>query len=61
MTIADNLHSGGKVQSMKQVLTLVVKLQPTPEQASKLAATLQVNDNTNPKLTNKIALQSLTG
>jgi len=53
---------------MKQVLTLVVKLQPTPEQASKLAATLQVfadacnyvNDNTHPKLTNKIALQSLT-
>ncbi|WP_448533901.1 hypothetical protein [Parathermosynechococcus lividus] len=57
---------GGKVPTMKQVLTLVVKLQPTPEQASKLAATLQVladacnyvNDNTHPKLTNKIALQS---
>ncbi|NJM56233.1 MAG: IS200/IS605 family element transposase accessory protein TnpB [Synechococcales cyanobacterium RU_4_20] len=53
---------------MKQVLTIVVKLQPTPEQVSKLEATLQsfadacnyVNDNTNPKLTNKIALQSLT-
>ncbi len=53
---------------MKQVLTIVVKFQPTPEQASKLAATLQVfadacnyvNDNTNPKLTNKVALQSLT-
>ena len=53
---------------MKQVLTVVVKLQPTPEQVIKLDATLQafadacnyVNDNTNPKLTNKIALQSLT-
>jgi putative transposase len=53
---------------MKQVLTIVVKLQPTSEQVSKLEATLQafadacncVNDNTNPKLTNKIALQSLT-
>jgi putative transposase len=53
---------------MKQVLTVVVKLQPTPEQVSKIEATLQafadacnyVNDNTNPKLTNKIALQSLT-
>jgi putative transposase len=53
---------------MKQVLTIVCKLQPTSEQVSKLEATLQafadacnyVNDNTNPKLTNKIALQSLS-
>lgn len=53
---------------MKQVLTVVVKLQPTPEQVLKMDATLQafsdachyVNDQTNPKLTNKIALQSLT-
>jgi IS605 OrfB family transposase len=53
---------------MKQVLTIVVKLQPTPEQVTKLEATLQafadacnyVNEQTNPKLTNKIAIQSLT-
>lgn len=53
---------------MKQVLTIVAKLQPTPEQASKMDATLQafadacnyVNDNTDPKLTNKITLQALT-
>ncbi|WP_446383473.1 RNA-guided endonuclease InsQ/TnpB family protein [Coleofasciculus chthonoplastes] len=53
---------------MKQVLTIVVKLQPSPEQVSKLEATLQafadacnyVNEHTNPKLTNKIAIQSLT-
>lgn len=53
---------------MKQVLTIVVKLQPTPEQVLKMDATLQafadacnyVNENTPPKLTNKIALQSLT-
>ncbi|MEQ8756266.1 MAG: transposase [Coleofasciculus sp. G1-WW12-02] len=53
---------------MKQVLTIVVKLQPSPEQVAKLEATLQafadacnyVNTHTNPKLTNKIAIQSLT-
>lgn len=53
---------------MKQVLTIVVKLQPTPEQAAKIEATLQafaaacnyVNEHTDPKLTNKIAIQSLT-
>jgi IS605 OrfB family transposase len=53
---------------MKQVLTIVVKLQPTPEQVAKLEATLQafalacnyVNQHTDPKLTNKIAIQSLT-
>lgn len=53
---------------MKQVLTLVVKLQPTPEQVAKLDATLQafsdacnyVNDSTPSGLTNKIALQALT-
>ena len=53
---------------MKQVLTIVCKLQPTPEQVAKLNATLQafsdtcnyVNDNTNPKITNKISLQALT-
>ncbi|PSB19242.1 transposase [Phormidesmis priestleyi ULC007] len=53
---------------MKQVLTIVVKLQPTPEQVSKMDASLQafanacnyVNDNTDPKITNKIALQALT-
>jgi len=53
---------------MKQVLTIVVKLQPSPEQVAKLEATLQafadacnyVNEHTNPKLTNKIAIQSLT-
>jgi len=53
--------------AMKQVLTIVVKLQPSPEQVAFLEATLQafadacnyVNENTNPKLTNKIAIQSL--
>jgi IS605 OrfB family transposase len=53
---------------MKQVLTLVTRIQLTSEQSYQLDRTLQafadacnyVNDNTNPKLTNKIALQSLT-
>ncbi len=53
---------------MKQVLTRVAKLQPTAEQVAKLEATLQafaaacnyVNEHTDPKLTNKIAIQSLT-
>jgi putative transposase len=53
---------------MKQVLTIAVKLQPTPKQVSKLEATLKafadacnyVNDNTSHTLTNKIALQALT-
>ncbi|MFP4100628.1 RNA-guided endonuclease InsQ/TnpB family protein [Coleofasciculus sp.] len=56
---------------MKQVLTVVVKLQPTPEQVAKIEATLQAfaaacnyvnehNEHTDPKLTNKIAIQSLT-
>lgn len=53
---------------MKQVLTIVVNLQPTPKQVAKLEATLQafadacnyVNEHTDPKLTNKIAIQSLT-
>jgi IS605 OrfB family transposase len=53
---------------VEQVLTIVVKLQPTPEQVAKLEATFQafaaacnyVNENTDPKLTNKIAIQSLT-
>lgn len=48
--------------------TIVAKLQPTPEQVVKLEATLQafaaacnyVNENTDPRLTNKIAIQSLT-
>ncbi|MEQ9624054.1 MAG: transposase, partial [Coleofasciculus chthonoplastes F1-TOW-03] len=53
--------------AMKQVLTIVVKLQPSPEQVAFLEAPLQafadacnyVNENTDPKLTNKIAIQSL--
>ncbi|MEQ8969960.1 MAG: hypothetical protein RIE73_06140 [Coleofasciculus sp. C1-SOL-03] len=53
---------------MKQVLTIVIKLQPSPEQVAFLEATLQafadacnyVNEHTAPKLTNKIAIQSLT-
>ncbi len=53
---------------MKQVLTVVVKFQPTPEQVAKIEDTLQafadacnyVNEHTDPKLTNKIAIQSLT-
>jgi len=53
---------------MKQVLTIVVKLQPTPKQVAKLEATLQafalacnyVNEHTYPKLTNKIVIQALT-
>ncbi len=62
------LPLGGIILVMKQVLTIVVKLQPTPEQVAKLEATLQafalacnyVNEHTDPKLTNKIAIQSLT-
>jgi len=58
----------GMILVMEQVLTIVVKLQPTPEQVAKMEATLQafaaacnyVNENTDPKLTNKIAIQSLT-
>ncbi len=53
---------------MKQLLTIVVKLQPSLDQVAKLEATLQafaaacnyVNEHTDPKLTNKIAIQSLT-
>ncbi|MEQ9670194.1 hypothetical protein [Coleofasciculus sp. G2-EDA-02] len=32
---------GGMMVVMKQVLTIVVKLQPSPEQVAKLEATLQ--------------------
>lgn len=53
---------------MEQTLTLVCKLQPTPEQVAKLQATLQafsdacnyVNASTPATLNNKIALQALT-
>src|ERR687886_1761119 len=59
---------GGIMLVMKQVLTIVVKLQPSSEQVAKLEATLQafadacnyVNEHTDPKLTNKIAIQSLS-
>jgi IS605 OrfB family transposase len=52
---------------MDQVLTLVCKLQPTPEQAQKLSQTVVafadacnwVNKTTDPKLTNRITLQAL--
>src|ERR671933_1220547 len=58
---------GGIMLVMKQVLTIVVKLQPSSEQVAKLEATLQafadacnyVNEHTDSKLTNKIAIQSL--
>jgi transposase len=66
--IFNNLPLSGKIECMNQGLTLVTKLRPTPEQVAKLDATLQafadacnyVNDNTDPKLTNKVALQALT-
>lgn len=53
---------------MEQLLTLVCKLQATPEDAAKIEASLHrfcdacnwVNDNTDPKLTNKVALQALS-
>ncbi len=59
---------GGKISIMEQTLTLVVKLEPTPEQSAKLDKTLKrfanacnyINDNTPESLTNKIAIQSLT-
>src|ERR687885_2110394 len=59
--------TGGIILVMKQALTIVVKLQPTPEQVAKLDATLQafaaacnyVNEHTDSKLANKIAIQSL--
>lgn len=52
---------------MDQVLTLVCKLQPTPEQAQKLSQTVVafagacnwVNQNTDPRLTSKATIQSL--
>lgn len=58
---------GGIMLVMKQVITIVVKLQPSSEQVAKLEATLQafadacnyVNEHTDSKLTNKIAIQSL--
>ena len=67
-SLFNNVSLGGIILLMKQVLTIVVKLQPTLEQAAKLEATLQafadacnyVNSHTDPKLTNKIAIQSLT-
>ena len=67
-SIFKNATQGGIILLMKQVLTIVVKLQPTLEQVAKLEATLQafadacnyVNSHTDPKLTNKIAIQALT-
>lgn len=67
-SIFNDAPLGGIILVMKQVLTIVVKLQPTLEQVAKLEATLQafadacnyVNEHTDPKLTNKIAIQSLT-
>ncbi len=52
---------------MKQVLTLVVGIQLTPEDVSKLEATLEafadacnyVNDNSDPKIRNNVGLHSL--
>lgn len=66
--ISNHVPPSGIILVMKQVLTIVVRLQPTPEQVAKLEATLQafamacnyVNEHTDPKLTNKIAIQSLT-
>ena len=68
LRISNHFPQSGIILVMKQVLTIVVKLQPAPEQVAKLEATLQafaaacnyVNEHTDPKLTNKIAIQSLT-
>lgn len=67
-SIFNDAPLSGIILVMKQVLTIVVKLQPTPDQVAKLEATLQafadacnyVNEHTDSKLTNKIAIQSLT-
>ncbi|MGL5719905.1 MAG: RNA-guided endonuclease InsQ/TnpB family protein, partial [Alphaproteobacteria bacterium] len=52
---------------MEQTLTIVVKLQPTPEQSLKIEETLQgfgkacnhVNQKVDPKITNKNTIQTL--
>ncbi|MBF2022279.1 MAG: IS200/IS605 family element transposase accessory protein TnpB [Hydrococcus sp. C42_A2020_068] len=53
---------------MKQTLTLVCKLKPTPEQAPQIEAMLQAfadgcnfaNESVNPKVTNKVTIQAQT-
>ena len=52
---------------MKQVLTIVCKIEPTPEQVAKIEATLRafadacnyINSTVNPKLTNNVRIQTL--
>ncbi|MCX5935507.1 MAG: transposase, partial [Pseudanabaena sp. LacPavin_0818_WC45_MAG_42_6] len=52
---------------MKQVLTIVCKLQPTKEQASQIEGTLvgfanacnHINNTIDPKLTNAVRIQTL--
>ena len=58
---------GDKISSMKQVLTLVCKLQPTPEVAQKIESTLvafadacnYINQEVKPTITSKTTIQNM--
>lgn len=60
-------YTSGIIVDMKQVLTLVVRLQPTPEQYQQLIDTAQgfasacdyINEIVNPKLTNRNGIQAV--
>jgi len=55
------------ILAMKQVLTIVCKLQPTKEQSSQIEETLtgfasacnHINNTVDPKLTNSVRIQTL--
>ena len=61
-------HLGDIIEVMEQVLTIVCKLNPTPQQALKLDKTLQgfadacnyINSTVSPKVTNKNRIQAET-
>ncbi len=60
-------HCGDIILNMKQVLTIVCKLQPTKEQISQIEDTLvgfanacnHINNTIDPKLTNSVRIQTL--
>lgn len=62
-----NPHTSGIIDNMKQVLTLVIRLQPTPDQYQRLTDTTQafasacdyINKTVNPKLTNRNGIQAV--
>ncbi len=61
------IFTGDKIYGMKQVLTIVCKLQPTPNVAQKIEQTLvafadacnYTNQNFKPNITSKTTIQSL--